>query len=209
MTRFAPGVLIFALACNSHHAPPPSTAATPSGPAVYSDTTAAWAGLHARADSARHDTAQTAATPAKPDSASAASANSWMAANLAIGDDGVFVVRAHYGGRVYVGAGNATQTITMQLDAGAIDDFVAETRDWLPPKKPRRDAPPPVLQEAKSGRAISFGRHIYGGQPHYRFFFSDDRGGGFSLQATLTEARAMLNGLARGATLAREAQPRP
>ena len=130
-----------------------------------------------------------------------------MAANLAIGDDGVFIVRAHYGGRVYVGAGNATQTVTLQVDAGAVEDFVNETRDWLPPKKPRRDAPPPVLEEPKSGRAMSFGRHIYGGQPHYRFFFSNDRAGGFSLSATLTETRAMLNGLARGVKLAREAQP--
>lgn len=206
MRRFAPIVLVLTLACGGHHAPPatePTAAASPAPPA-YADTTAAWAGLHHRPDSA----AQPATAPSAP-TPKADTVNQWMAANLAIGDDGVFIVRAHYGGRVYVGAGNATQTITMQVDAGAIDDFVAETRDWLPPKKPRRDAPPPVLQEAKSGRAISFGRHIYGGQPHYRFFFSDDRGGGFSLQATLTEARAMLNGLARGATLAREAQPRP
>lgn len=130
-----------------------------------------------------------------------------MAANLAIGDDGVFIVRAHYGGMVYVGAGNATQTVTMQLDAGAIEDFIGEVRDWLPPKKAKKDAPPPVVQEQKSGRAISFGRRIYGGQAHYRFFFADDRGGGFSLPATLTETRAMLNGLARGAALAHEAQP--
>jgi hypothetical protein len=204
MRRLAPLALV--LACG-HHAPTPTTeptTATPATPAAYGDTTAAWAGLRHRSDSA----IQTTAAPSKADSASEASANNWMAASLAIGD-GVFIVRAHYGGRVYVGAGNATQTMTMQVDAGAVDDFVAEARDWLPPKKPRRDAPPPVLQEPKSGRAMSFGRHIYGGQPHYRFFFSDDRAGGFSLPATLTETRAILAGLARGAALAREAQPRP
>jgi len=128
-----------------------------------------------------------------------------MAANLAIGD-GVFIVRAHYGGRVYVGAGDATQTMTLQVDADAVDDFVAEIRTFLPPKKPRRDAPPPVLEEPKSGRTMSFGRHVYAGEARYRFFFSDDRAGGFSLPATLTETRAILAGLARGAALTREAQ---
>ena len=188
-----------------HHAPPPTTSAAPTAPAAYADTTAAWAGLHHRADS----TTAIATAPSKPDTAAQKpdTASQWMAANLAIGD-GVFIVRARYGGMVYVGAGNATQTATMQLDAGAIDDFVGEVRDWLPPRKPRKDAPPPVVQESKSGRAISFGRRIYGGQAHYRFFFADDRGGGFSLPATLTETRAMLAGLARGAALAREAQPR-
>jgi hypothetical protein len=128
-----------------------------------------------------------------------------MAANLAIGD-GVFIVRAHYGGRVYVGAGDATQTMTMQVDADAVDDFVRETRAFLPPRKPHRDAPPPVLEEPKSGRTMSFGRHVYAGEARYRFFFSDDRAGGFSLPATLTETRAILAGLTRGAALTREAQ---
>jgi hypothetical protein len=128
-----------------------------------------------------------------------------QAANLAIGD-GVFIVRAHYGGRVYVGAGDATQTMTLQVDADAVDDFVAETRAMLPPRKPRRDKPPPVLEEPKSGRTMSFGRHVAGGQAAYRFFFSDDRLGGFSLPATLTETKAILAGLTRGAALARQAQ---
>jgi hypothetical protein len=97
--------------------------------------------------------------------------------------------------------------MTMQVDADAVTDFVAEIRTWLPPKKPRRDAPPPVLEEPKSGRTMSFGRHISGGQARYRFFFSDEHAGGFSLPATLTETRAMLAGLVRGAALAREAQP--
>jgi hypothetical protein len=197
-------LLVFVVAC-SHHVPPPTTtvAAAPAAPAVYTDTAAAWAGLHPRSDSAR-----IRPDSAKPDSAThkADSSAQWMAASLAIGD-GVFIVRAHYGGRVYVGAGDATQTMTMQVDADAVDDFVAETRTFLPPKKPRRDAPPPVLEEPKSGRTISFGRHVYGGQARYRFFFSDDRAGGFSLPATLTETRAMLAGLARGAALAREARP--
>ena len=192
--------LALVVAC-SHHAPPPTTTVgAPAAPPKYEDSVAAWAGLHARSDTARThgDTVQPAA--ATSDS------SEWQAASLAIGD-GVFIVRAHYGGTVYVGAGDATKTMTMQVDAGAVDDFVAETRDWLPPKKPRRDAPPPVLEEPKSGRTMSFGRHIYGGQAHYRFFFSDDRAGGFSLPATLTETRAMLAGLARGAALARSAQP--
>ncbi|HTA75085.1 MAG TPA: hypothetical protein VK733_12455 [Gemmatimonadaceae bacterium] len=154
-----------------------------------------------RPDSTVQPAAATAATPSKPDT----SAGSWMAANLAIGD-GVFIVRAHYGGRVYVGAGDATQTMTMQVDADAVDDFVRETRAFLPPKKPHRDAPPPVLEEPKSGRTLSFGRHVYAGEARYRFFFSDDRAGGFSLPATLTETRAILAGLTRGAALTREAQ---
>jgi hypothetical protein len=184
----------------AHHAPPPTTATAPSAPAVYQDTAAAWAGLHAKPDTTQ-PAAATAAPPSKPDT----SASNWMAANLAIGD-GVFIVRAQYGGRVYVGAGDATQTMTMQVDADAVDDFVRETRAFLPPKKPRRDAPPPVLEEPKSGRTMSFGRHVYAGEARYRFFFSDDRAGGFSLPATLTETRAILAGLTRGAALTREAQ---
>jgi hypothetical protein len=185
------------LAC--HHAPPqqtPTTVSAPSAPANYQDTAAAWAGVGTRKDTAK---------VVKVDSASAASANGWQAANLAIGN-GVFLVRAHYGGRVYVGAGDATQTMTLQVDADAVDDFVNETRAFLPPKKPKRDAPPPVLEEPKSGRTMSFGRHVSEGQSRYRFFFSDDRLGGFSLPATLTETRAILAGLTRGAALAREAQ---
>jgi hypothetical protein len=208
MMRFTRAAWVVVLAACGHHTPPPTTAPTsaaaPAAPAAYEDTAAAWAGLRHRSDSAGQPAAaaaSTAATPSRPDTAS-----QWQAANLAIGD-GVFIVRAHYGGRVYVGAGDATQTMTMQVDADAVDDFVAETRTWLPPKKPRRNAPPPVLEEPKSGRTMSFGRHIYAGEAHYRFFFSDDRAGGFSLPATLTETRAMLAGLARGAALAREAQP--
>ena len=205
MRRFARAAPVVVLVACGHHAPAPTTGATtaaaPSAPAAYADTAAAWAGLRHRSDSAVQPAAAKTAIPNPPDTVS-----QWQAANLAIGD-GVFIVRAHYGGRVYVGAGDATQTLTMQVDADAVDDFVAETRTWLPPKKPRRDAPPPVLEEPKSGRTMSFGRHIYGGEAHYRFFFSDDRAGGFSLPATLTETRAMLAGLARGAALAREAQP--
>jgi hypothetical protein len=188
-------VLLALAAC--HHAPPPQTIteAAPSAPPTYQDTTAAWAGVHRRPDT----------TTAKPDTTHADTAQQWMAANLAIGD-GVFIVRAHYGGRVYVGAGDATQTMTLQVDADAVNDFVNETRAFLPPKKPRRNAPQPVLEEPKSGRTMSFGRHVYAGQASYRFFFSDDRLGGFSLPATLTEARAILAGLTRGAAMAREAQ---
>jgi hypothetical protein len=209
MTRLSALAVLGVLVGCAHHAPPPTTAAAPSAPAVYQDTAAAWAGLHPRPDTAPHPAtpSQSAVVaPSTPDSASTANANTWMAANLAIGE-GVFIVRSHYGGRVYVGAGNATQTMTLQVDADAIDDFIAETRAFLPPKKPRRDAPPPVLEEPKSGRTMSFGRHVYGGEARYRFFFSDDRAGGFSLPATLTETRAILAGLARGAAMARQAQP--
>lgn len=193
-------VLAAVVAC--HHAPTPqpvptTTAAAPSAPADYQDTAAKWAGVKPRQDSAR----STAVAPPVADSTNA----EWQAASLAIGD-GVFIVRAHYGGRVYIGAGDATQTMTLMVDADAVDDFVAEIRTFLPPKKPRRDQPPPALEEPKSGRTMSFGRHITGGQAHYRFFFSDDRQGGFSLPATLTETKAMLAGLSRGATLARQAQ---
>ena len=107
--------LIVAAASCSHHAPPPTTTATaPSAPAAYQDTAAAWAGLHPRPDSGRmhpdsgrihpdstvKPAAATAAPPpSKPDSGST---NTWMAANLAIGD-GVFIVRAHYEiGRAHV-----------------------------------------------------------------------------------------------------------
>ncbi len=185
-----------------HHAPPPqpapATVAAPSAPADYQDTAAKWAGLKPRPDSA---TSTGSVAPAVPDSTNA----EWQAASLAIGD-GVFIVRAHYGGRVYIGAGDATQTMTLVVDADAVNDFVAETRVWLPPKKPRRDQPPPALEEPKSGRTMSFGRHFAGGQAHYRFFFSDDRQGGFSLPATLTETKAILAGLTRGAALARQVQ---
>jgi hypothetical protein len=193
MTRTAGFVLLLALAACHHTPPPQPVVMAPSAPPTYQDTTAAWAGIHHR-DS-------TVAQPAvAPDTT-----QQWVAANLAIGE-GVFIVRAHYGGRVYVGAGDASQAMTLQVDADAVDDFVNETRGFLPPKKPRRDAPQPVLEEPKSGRTMSFGRHVYGGQARYRFFFSDDRLGGFSLPATLTEARAILAGLTRGAAMAREAQ---
>jgi hypothetical protein len=200
------GLLVLIVAFGCHHAPPPQTqpetqtAAAPPAPATYQDTAAAWAGVQPH-----KDTAVAAGTIAPHDSASGNAEKEWQAANLAIGD-GVFIVRAHYGGRVYVGAGDATQTMTLMVDADAVDDFVNETRAFLPPKKPGRDAPPPVLEEPRSGRTMSFGRHVYSGQARYRFFFSDDRLGGFSLPATLTETRAILAGLKRGATLAREAQ---
>ena len=203
MMRFAAVALLLGSAACGHHAPPPAQAPTitVAAPPKYEDTTAAWAGLHHRADSGRVRADSAAQPPAPTDTVA-----QWQAANLAIGD-GVFLVRAHYGGRVYVGAGDASQTMTMQVDADAVNDFVTEVRTWLPPKKPRHNAPPPVLEEPKSGRTMSFGRHITGGEAHYRFFFSDDRAGGFSLPATLTETRAMLAGLARGAAMAREAQP--
>jgi hypothetical protein len=211
MHRGVIGVLVALAAC--HHAPPPApspqtAAAAPPGPAVYQDTTAAWAGVHPRTDTV------TSAGKLAPDTAGAVSGTQqkagsaeqeWSAANLAIGD-GVFIVRAHYGGRVYVGAGDATQTMTLQVDADAVDDFVRETRAFLPPKKPGRDTPPPVLEEPRSGRTMSFGRHVAAGQARYRFFFSDDRLGGFSLPATLIETRAILAGLTRGAAMARAAQ---
>jgi hypothetical protein len=213
MTRRVLVITGLAAAVACHHAPPaappPQTAAAPPGPAVWQDTTAKWAGVHPRTDT----TTSTGAVAPK-DTASAASGaeqkasgaeEAWAAANLAIGD-GVFIVRAHYGGRVYVGAGDATQTMTLQVDADAVDDFVRETRAFLPPKKPGRDTPPPVLEEPRSGRTMSFGRHISAGQARYRFFFSDDRLGGFSLPATLTETRAILAGLTRGAAMARDAQ---
>ncbi len=175
-----PGTLLATIVCVAacHKAPP----AAPPAPAAAPDTVAA------------------------VDSARPAPIQEWTAGNLAIGN-GVFVVRGRPGGRVYIGAGNDKQTITLLVDADAVTDFVAELNGRLPPHKAKANAPPVVLEEPVSGRTMSFGRHVANGASRYRFFFSDEREGSFSLPATLTETKAILGALTRGVQLARQAPP--
>jgi hypothetical protein len=141
------------------------------------------------------------ATPA-PDT----TARGWTAGNLAIGD-GVVIVRARYGGRVFVGAGTATNTIALTFTADDVEQFVADARSLLPPR-PVINQPTPVVTEPGSGRAMSLSRVGRGKKTTYHFYFADEALRGFPLPATVIEAKAVLAAMARGAAIAREATPK-
>jgi hypothetical protein len=174
-----------AMAACHHAAPPPAPPPAPTPPA---DSTAA------------------AAPPAPATPAPDTTARGWTAGNLTVGN-GVVVVRARYGGRVYVGAGTATNTIALTFAADDVDQFVTDARALLPPK-PAKDQPTPVLSEPGSNRAMSFSRAGRGVKATYHFYFADENLHGFPLPATVTEAKGVLNALARGAAIAREATPK-
>jgi hypothetical protein len=119
------------------------------------------------------------------------------------------IIRPRYGGRVYVGAGDATHTIALTFDANDVDQFVLDARALLPPT-PAAKAPTPILTEPGSSRAMSFTRLRQRGKPTtYHFYFADESLRGFPLPATLVESRAVLTALARGARIAHEATPKP
>lgn len=120
--------------------------------------------------------------------------------------DGVVVVRARYGGRVYVGAGTSTRTIALTFDADQIDQFVSDARAILPPRQPGNH-PTPVMQEKASDRSMSFSRVGKGAKATYHFYFADEQLQGFMLPSTVTEAKALLAALVRGAIVAHEATP--
>jgi hypothetical protein len=178
----------FLLACTAITScrPGVSTGAAPlPGPHVAADTTA----------EAPH--------PPAPDT----TVQGWHAGNLAVGA-GVMIIRARYGGRVYVGAGDATHTIALTFNANDVDQFVLDARALLPPN-PTTNAPTPVLTEPGSSRALSFARVRHRGQPTtYHFYFADESLHGFPLPATLVESKAVLTALARGARIAHEATPK-
>jgi hypothetical protein len=140
-------------------------------------------------------------TAAKPDTA----AHDWTAGALAIGD-AVVIVRARYGERVYVGAGDSTHTIALTFNADDVNQFVADARALLPPH-PDAKAPTPVLNEPGSNRAMSFSRIRQGKTWSYHFYFADESLHGFPVPTTLLEARSILAALTRGAAIAREATP--
>lgn len=131
-------------------------------------------------------------------------------ANLVIGD-GVMVVKAAAGKRVYVGAASSTRTVTLTFDAAAVDEFVAESQALVslgtqPLSSHRIDRP--VLEEQASGRALSVTRQLPRRRVHppthvgYHFFVSDDRLGGFTLAATAAETKAILLALHRASRAA-------
>lgn len=132
----------------------------------------------------------------------------WTAGNLTVGD-GVMIIRARYGGRVFVGAGDATHTIALTFTAEDIDEFVLAARALLPPH-PATKAPTPLVTEPGSNRAMSFTRVHHRGEPTtYHFYFADETLHGFPLPATLVESKAVLTALAHGAQIAHEATPKP
>jgi hypothetical protein len=131
-------------------------------------------------------------------------------ANLVIGD-GVMVVKAAPGKRVYVGAASSTRTVTLTFDAGAVDEFVAEAQALVTlgaHRLPPRTIDRPMLEEQPSARALSVTRQVLhgGARPpahlSYHFFVSDDRLGGFTLAATPAETTAILLSLHRASRAA-------
>jgi hypothetical protein len=171
-------------ACHSQGRPAPAPAPS------QSDSTTA------------HDTTK---TTTKPDSAP----HDWTAGALAIGD-AVIIVRARYGERVYVGAGDSTHTIALTFNADDVTQFVSDAKALLPPH-PSSNAPTPVLNEPGSNRAMSFSR-VHQGKGKtwsYHFYFADEALHGFPVPTTLTEARSILAALTRGAAISHEATPHP
>jgi hypothetical protein len=179
MRRAVACLSLVAIAACQHHAPAPP-------PAPAADTTAA------------------AAPPPPP--APDTTARGWTAGNLAVGT-GVVIVRARYGGRVFVGAGTADHTIALTFAASDVEQFVADARTLLPPHALPK-APTPVLTEPGSTRAMSFSRVRQGKATTYHFYFADESLHGFPLPATVVETKAVLGALARGAAIAREATPK-
>jgi hypothetical protein len=147
----------------------------------------------------------TAATPTQP--APDTTVHGWSAGNLAVGN-AVMIIRARYGGRVYVGAGDSSHTIALTFDANDVDQFVQDARALLPPH-PVTNEPAPILTEPGSSRALSFSRIHHGKTTTYHFYFADEALRGFPIPATLVESKAVLTALARGAQIAHEATPKP
>jgi hypothetical protein len=137
-------------------------------------------------------------------------------ANLVVGD-GVLVLKAGPDKHVYAGvAGADTRTVTLTLDAGAVDDFVADAqvlvaRGTRPLAAHASDRP--EIQESESTRALSLTRHIdrVKGQPvlSYHIFVSDDKLDGFTLVTTPVEIRSILLALHRAARAAYAASAPP
>jgi hypothetical protein len=154
----------------------------------------------------RPDSVPTAPPPPATPAPDTTSTRGWTAGNLAIGD-GVVIVRARYGGRVFVGAGTATNTIALTFTAADVEQFVAEARTLLPPH-PVIDQPTPIVTEPGSSRAMSLSRVGRGKKTTFHFYFADEALRGFPLPATVIEAKAVLAAMARGAAIAREATPK-
>jgi hypothetical protein len=146
-------------------------------------------------------------TAATPQPAPDTGVRGWSAGNLTVGNAAI-IIRARYGGRVYVGAGDANHTIALTFDASAVDEFVLEARTLLPPH-PATDQPTPIVAEQGSTRAMSFSRIRHGKTTAYHFYFADEALRGFPVPATLPECKAILTALARGAQIAHEATPKP
>jgi hypothetical protein len=134
-------------------------------------------------------------------------------ANLIVGD-GVMVVKAGPQKQVYVGAAGAdTHTVTLTLDAGAVDDFVGDAQALVARgtrRLPLHTSERPEIEESASPRALSVTRHVeraHGTQTlSYHVFVSDDKLGGFTIVTTPAEMRSILLALHRAA-LAASAPP--
>jgi hypothetical protein len=141
--------------------------------------------------------------------AAAAAAQVRPVANLIIGD-GVMVIKAGTGKHVYIGAaGSATRTVTLTLDAGSVDAFVADAQALVARGTrpvPAHTSDRPEIEEMGSTRALSVTRHVdraHGAVTlNYHIFVSDDRLGGFALSASPVEMRSILLAFHRAAQAA-------
>jgi hypothetical protein len=137
-------------------------------------------------------------------------------ANLIVGD-GVMVVKAGPQKQVYVGAAGAdTHTVTLTLDAGAVDDFVGDAQALVARGTrplPLHASERPEIEESASPRALSVTRHVeraHGTQTlSYHVFVSDDKLGGFTIVTTPAEMRSILLALHRAARAAFAASAPP
>jgi len=163
------------------------------------------AGLLSGLGGCAHPAAPPPPAPAPVAAAPDTTVRGWTVGNLAVGT-AVVVVRARYGGRVYLGVGTAAATMALTFTAADVDRFVADARALIA-SRATDPQPVPTLTEPGSGRALSFSRLRRRGVSSYHFFFADETLHGFPLPATLVEAKAVLSALARGAATAREATP--
>jgi hypothetical protein len=135
-----------------------------------------------------------------------ASAQIHSYANLIVGD-GVVAVKAGPGKRVYIGAAGPTSgTVTLNLDALAVDAFVTDAQALVARGTrpiPSHVSDRPEIQETESTRALSITRHVerVHGAPvlTYHIFVSDEGLAGFTLSATPVETHAVLNACHRAA----------
>ena len=131
--------------------------------------------------------------------AARASAQIHSYANLVVGD-GVVAVKAGPGKRVYIGAAGPTSgTVTLNLDALAVDAFVTDAQALIARGTrpiPAHASDRPEIQEAESSRALSVTRHVErvlgASVLTYHIFVSDEGLAGFSLSATPVEMRSIL-----------------
>jgi hypothetical protein len=133
-------------------------------------------------------------------------------AKLAIGD-GVVIVNARRGGRVEVGAGARGHTVELALEAHAARQWADSTATILARQARTRRGKEvlyrsSVEEPGTSGAGMSFTRRVRGKRSVYRLFFADRQFGGFSIDVSRTETRALINALRKAAAVARRPRPK-